>query len=116
MKDAAKDVAEDVTKDVAEDVLGLEGSDGVRSKSKSKLSTTHHHHRRRRHHRHRHHHLLLQIFQIFTQPFRRQKEERCAAARGDSDASPTPDEARSAAKVASGPTPNTRVPPHYACP
>jgi len=43
-----------------------------------------------------------------TQPFR---GKSYAAARGDPDASPTPDEARSAAKAAFEPTPNTRVPP-----
>jgi len=49
-----------------------------------------------------------------TQPFRGQK--RYAAARGDPDASPTPDEVRSAAKAAFEPTPNnTRAAPH-ACP
>ena len=44
-----------------------------------------------------------------TQPLTLKK--RNAAARGDPDASPTPDELRSAAKAAFEPTPNTRVPP-----
>ena len=35
-----------------------------------------------------------------------------AAARGDPDASPTPDDVRSAAKSAFEPTPNTRMPPN----
>jgi len=45
-----------------------------------------------------------------TQHFRG-KKNRYAAARSDPDASPTPDEVRSAAKAAFEPTPNTRMPP-----
>jgi len=39
------------------------------------------------------------------------RAKKYTAARGDPDASPTPDEIRSAAKAAFEPTPNTRVPP-----
>jgi len=39
------------------------------------------------------------------------QEKSYAAARGDPDASPTPDKVRSAAKAAFEPIPNTRVPP-----
>jgi len=40
-----------------------------------------------------------------------QGAKRYAAARGDPDASPNPDEVRSAAKAAFKPKPNTRIPP-----
>jgi len=108
-----------MTQDVAEDLLGLEGYEGLCSKNKGKLLATHHHHnhhhhRCRRRRRRHDHHLLLRICTPVACPpqsqhFRGQKWY--AAARGDPDASPTPDEVRSAAKAAFEPTPNTSVPP-----
>ena len=89
VKDAAQDVAEDVTQDLADD-----GSPSV-SGGKITISPV--------------------AYPQLTQPFRGQKE-RYAAARGDPDASPTPDKVRSAAEVAFEPKPNTRVPPPHACP
>ena len=59
----------------------------------------------------------VEVFIVANVIFQRRNPRPAhAAARGDPDASPTPDEVRSAAKAAFEPTPKPRAPPPNACP